>query len=162
MSLLDLCIVSKELIPCVSELIIDQNTALPSNHAPVTACLTFPEERASLRQIATRSADIGCYPEKPLPLCKPPIGIHQIDTILFAQNMNSVEPMLAITGDHNTMANEFGELLYATITQSKALPPHSEPYDPATSRWKRIMDCGSHSTLWKAIDWSIQFCSRHR
>ena len=151
-SQLDLCVVSEDLIPCVSHFNIDQDTSFPSNHAPVSIGFTFPKETMSLQQILIRSADIGCYPEKPEQLCKRAIPIHRIDNVLFIENIEAVDPTLVITGDHNAVAKGFSDILYNTITQSKAPPPPPTIYDPAQTRWERIMNCEDHSILWKAID----------
>ena len=116
-------------------------------------------QKKDIQQILTQSGDICCYPEPPTQLCQQPISIHQIDAVRFIENISAVDPTLAITGDHNTMAKEFSDLLYTTISQSKAPAPRpqSEPYDPTTTRWERIMNCENDSTLWKAIDWKGQF-----
>ena len=45
---LDICISSKELILCISYFNVNQDTAFPSNHEPVTVHLSFPEQRISL------------------------------------------------------------------------------------------------------------------
>ena len=156
-SQLDLCVTSKELVPCVSQFTINQDVTFPSNHAPISVGFTFPEQRISLQQILTRSSEIGCYPEPPTLLCQQPISIHRIDPVCFIENINAVDPTHAITDDHNAMAEKFGELLYTTICQSKTTSPHSQPYDPTTTRWERIMNCENHSTLWKAVDWKGQF-----
>ena len=156
-SQLDLCIASEVLIPYVSEFNVNQDTSFPSNHAPVSVSFNFPGERLSLKQIQNRSADIGSYPEKSKQLCKPPISYHRIDPVLFVENMNAIDPTLAMNEDCNTMTKGFGDLLYTTIKQSKAALQPPENYDPATTRWERIMNCGDHSKLWKAIDWKGQF-----
>ena len=55
------------------------------------------------------------------------------------------------------MAKGFSDILYNTLTQCKAPPPPATTYDPAKTRWERIMDCEDHSILWKSIDWRGQF-----
>ena len=156
-SQLDLCLTSEKLISCVSHLNINQDTNFPSNHAPVSIGFLFPKEIMSLQEIVIRSADVGCYPEKPEQLCKRPIPIHRIDAALFMEKIEAVDPTLAITGDHNAMAKGFSDILYNTISESKATPPPTSTYDPAKTRWERIMNCEDHSILWKAIDWKGQF-----
>ena len=156
-SQLDLCVTSEELIPCVSHFNIDQDSTFPSNHAPVSVGFTFPKETMSLHQILIRSAEIGCYPAKPEALCKRPIPFRRIDAALFMEELEAVDPTLAITGDYNAMAKGFSDILYNTITQCKTPPPLSTTYDPAKTRWERIMDCEDHSILWKSIDWKGQF-----
>jgi len=77
--------------------------------------------------------------------------------------MAAINPELAINNDFNELAEEFGELLYSTITQSKEAPTHDEqPPDPSTRRWERIMNCGDDSILWKAIDWKGEFNPKNR
>ena len=156
-SQLDLCITSKELIPCISNFVVNQDISFPSNHAPISVSLNFPKEKLSLQQVLIRSADIGNYPVKQKTLCRPPISYNQIDPYLFVENMNAVDPTLAISGDQNAMAEGFSNLLYTTITNSKA--PLSPPvsYDVAATRWERIMNCEDHGKLWKAIDWKGRF-----
>ena len=62
-----------------------------------------------------------------------------------------------MSDDHDTMVKEFGDLLYTTITKSKAPAPPPPSYDPDKTRWARIIDCVDHGTLWKAIDWKGKF-----
>ena len=71
--------------------------------------------------------------------------------------MSAVDPTLTMHGDHNTLANQFSNLLYDTITQSKTPPVVDQSPDAATTRWERIMNCADDSVLWKAIDWRGQF-----
>ena len=72
--------------------------------------------------------------------------------------MTACDPTFAIDQDYNTLAKEFSDLLYSTITQSKEAPLHTEqPPDPSTNRWERIMNCCDDGMLWKAIDWKGQF-----
>ena len=56
---LDLCIMSEELIPAVSKLSVNQDTSLPSNHAPVSVNINLPERSLSISDLVTRSEDIG-------------------------------------------------------------------------------------------------------
>ena len=156
-SQLDLCITSETLIPYVSQFNVNQDVSFPSNHAPVSVNIDFPMERLPVQQILKRSADIGSYPENPRQLCNKPISIHRIDPVLFVENMNAVDPTLVTSGDYNEMARGFSNLLYSTIKRSKAAPPPSADYSPDATRWERIVSCGDHGKLWKAIDWKGQF-----
>lgn len=162
-SQLDLCIVSEDLIPCVSHFDVNQDTTLPSNHAPVSVRVTFPEERLSPKQVLIRSSDIGTYPTKQTHLCKRPISFERIDTARFTENMSSlIPPLVAHGADFNSLAEEFGEILYNSISESKEAPIHIEhQHDPSTTRWERIMNCGDDGLLWKAIDWKGRFNPEH-
>ena len=122
-SQLDLCITSEKLIPRVTDFNVNQDTRFPPNHAPVLMCITFSKDGLSIRQIHTRSVNIGNHPEKRIQLCKHPISIQQISLVLFANNINAFDPTLAMSDDHNAMAKEFSDLLYTTITKSKAPQP---------------------------------------
>ena len=159
-SQLDVCITSEELIPYITRFTINQDTSFPSNHAPISVDFTFPEARISIQEILKRSTEIGCYPEpKTSPqICKRPISIHRIDPEQFRENICAVDPALALSGDHNELAERFGEILYETISNSTYPPSrNTESYDASTSRWERIMSCENDSILWKAIDWKGQF-----
>ena len=50
---LDICIVSKDLIPTVSHFQVNQDTMFPSNHAPVSVCFNFPERTSSLHEMVS-------------------------------------------------------------------------------------------------------------
>ena len=76
---LDLCIISKELISNIERFEVDQNPSLPSNHAPISIQLTFPERDLNLQQILTRSTDIETHPCKPKPICKPPVTYKRLE-----------------------------------------------------------------------------------
>ena len=153
---LDLCIISKDLLHNVVCLNVNQNTSFPSNHAPVSTELNFPECDLNLQQILTRSTDIGSYPTKPKPLCKPPVTYNRIDNQLFIEKMSALNPTFA-TQDYETLAKDFSDLLYSTIQECKILPPEEPVYDPAATRWQRILDCHDDNVLWRAIDWKGQF-----
>ena len=159
-SQIDLCIASEELAPCIHDLVINQDVSFPSNHALILVSFMFLEETTSLQKILNHSADIGCYPEtvSTPQMCKRPINIHQIGPVSFYENIDAVNPALALTGDHNEIAKGFSDLLYNAITESRVpRPPSSRSYDPAATRWERIVNCEDASTLWKAIDWKGQF-----
>ena len=154
---LDLCVISKKLTNDIECFNVDQNYEFPSNHAPISVQINFPERDLNLQQILARSADIGTYPSKPKQLCKPPVNINRIDHNLFSEKMSAINPTLAGTQDYETLASYVNDLLYSTIQQCKKPPPAEPSYDPTSSRWQRIMDCSDHSILWKAIDWKGQF-----
>ena len=158
-SQLDLCLVSEELIPCVSDFHVNQDITFPSNHAPVSVQFKFPEQHFGLQEVLTRSKDIGTYPGKEIKLCNDPISVSRIDPVLFTEKMDAIDPVMAMQGDHDhdTVAKEFSEVLYSTISESKAPSIQYDPFDPDTTRWERIMTCENDSTLWKAIDWKGQF-----
>ena len=153
---LDLCIISKELISNIERFEVDQNPSLPSNHAPISVQLTFPERDLNLQQILTRSTDIGSHPCKPKPLCKPPVTYKRLDRELFVEKMSAINPTFA-TQDYETLANDFSNLVYSTSQECKLPPPAEQNYDPASTRWQRIMECHDDNVLWKAIDWKGQF-----
>ena len=155
---LDICIASKELIPCVSYFNVNQDTAFPSNHAPVTVRFSFPGQRISLEQLFVRSVDIGTYPIKQRQLCKPPIRFDQVDTECFKEKITPVDLAFPTPYDHNSLAERFNDLLYTTLAESKKAPMHIEhPHDLSLSRWERILKCEDDGLLWKAIDWKGQF-----
>ena len=94
---LDLCIISKEVIDNIVRFSVDQNTSLPSNHAPIAVKIFFPECDLSLHQILTRSGDIGTYPTKPKQLCRPSVAYNRINHGLFRKRMSSINPTFATT-----------------------------------------------------------------
>ena len=156
----DLCITSKDLISNVTSFLVNQDTSLPSNHAPVSVQLAFPKRNLNIHQILTRSVDIGTYILPLKQLCRSPISYYRINQDLFTQKMpavNPISPTLASTQDHKTLANELSDLLYDTSKECKMPPPVEPSYDPASTRWKRIMDCCDDGLLSKAIDWKGQF-----
>lgn len=153
----DLCVVSKSLIGNVTSFGVNQDTTLPSNHAPVSIQVMFPGRDLSLQQLLLRSADIGSYPAMEKPLSRKPISYRRINNELFVEKMSAVYPTLAPTADSETLVTEFSNLIYETAKECKTPLPADPCYDPATSRWQRIMDCCDHGLLWKAIDWKGQF-----
>ena len=156
---LDLCVVSKNLIPCISYFAVNQDTSLPSNHAPISASITFPECRISLQEVVCRSDEIGKYPSKPEQLCRTPIKTDRIDCVLFMEKMNAYDPTHTMSErDPSKLAENFSNLLYATTSQCKTVHnPSLTSDDRASTRWERILNCSDDSLLWKAIDWKGQF-----
>ena len=153
---LDLCIVSEELIPAVSKLSVNQDTSLPSNHAPVSVNINLPERSLSISDLVTRSADIGMYPSTSRPLCMPPIRYHQIDANVFKETIEHSNPP-PVDADVNVTASNFSTQLY-NITKTCKLPrPPDVEQDLNKTRWQRIMDCEDDGLLWKAIDWKGRF-----
>ena len=154
---LDLCIISKSLVHAVSSLHVNQDTSLPSNHAPVSVNFNLPERCISLAELVTRSEDIGMYPCRSKPLCKTPIRYRQIDVELFKESIEHSDPPLVDYTDVNVTANNFSNHLY-DITKTCKLPRTPDlPQDTTKTRWQRIMECEDDSLLWKAIDWKGQF-----
>ena len=153
---LDLSVVSKSLIDHVSSFNVNQDTTIPSNHAPISTQIMFPKRDLTVQQILSRSADIGSYPTPQKPLCKKPISYSRISNQTFVEKISAVNPTLAPTDDIETLATDFSNLIYETIKESKLSIPTPE-YDPDMARWQRIMECGDKKLLWKAIDWKGQF-----
>ena len=154
---LDLCIVSKAMIKDVKSFNVNQDTSLPSNHAPVSLQMTFPKRDLSVHQILTRASDIGSYPLPQKHLCKKPINYHRIDHELFTEKMSATNPTISATGHYDIIANDFSNMLYDTIKACKMHSPVQPAYDPAATRWERIMECCDDGLLWRAIDWKGQF-----
>ena len=153
---LDLCIVSKDLAPSVTHFQVNQDTALPSNHAPVSVTFS-PEKSIGLQELVSRSGDIGTYPSRPKSLCKTPIRYRQINNEVFSETIEQFNPPLVNHTDVNVTANCFSTQLYE-ITKMCRLPREPDlPQDASKTRWERIMSCEDDSLLWKAIDWKGQF-----
>ena len=154
---LDLCIVSKKLAPALTHFHVNQDTSLPSNHAPVSVTFNSPERSIGLHELVTRSEDIGTYPSRAKSLCKAPIRYHQINQELFKETIAQFNPPPLDYTDVNVTANNFSSQLYH-ITKMCKLPRAPDlPQDACKRRWERIMACEDDNLLWKAIDWKGQF-----
>ena len=153
---LDLCVVSKELIPAITQLHVNQDTSFPSNHAPVSVNLYLPERVTSISELLTRSSDIGMYPSTPKSSCKAPIRYQQVDSELFKEKIEQFDPPV-FDENLNITANNFSTHLY-NLTKSCKLPRTPDlPQDANKTRWQRIIECDDDSLLWKAIDWKGRF-----
>ena len=153
---LDLCIISEELVPAMSRLHVNQDLLFPSNHAPVSVNINFPQRSMGISELVTRSADIGMYPNTHKSVCKSPIQYSRIDTNLFKEVIESSDPPPFDT-DVNVTANNLSTELYNITKTCKLRRAPDPPQDTAKSRWQRIMECEDDSLLWKAIDWKGRF-----
>ena len=131
---LDLCIMSRELVPTVSHMSVNQDTRLPSNHAPVSVSFCFPEKNMGLQEMVRRSGDLGMHLEAPKPnTCKRPIRFREVDLVAFIEKARQTQPPL-INNERsvNDCASEFGDRLYDILSTSK-LPRRETSFDLSIS-----------------------------
>ena len=108
---LDVCVVSRSIVPNITDFLVDQNANLPSDHALVTIKLHIPSQRMDLKQLVSRSDDLGAYQHfgpQFKSLCKSTIQFRRIDTDCFARQLHKNE-LLCINNNDNI------ELIYLPI-----------------------------------------------
>lgn len=103
---------------------------MPSDHAPVSIELVFPEDMINAKMLVQHAQDfcmhfIMSLPVKPC--CKKPLPFKSIDTGQFNHNVSSMEaPIIPIGQNVDDMAMWFAEFLYNCAAQI------SQPQTPDT------------------------------
>ena len=157
---LDYCILSPRLVYAVKDFMIDYQTALPSNHAPITVtfdlvCLkacgglgyTMVERSKQLGQID--------YSIPHTTTCKQ-IKIDTVDWVKFTDHLQAL-PVLPVTMpcDINISCAQLDDALRecaarAHTTTCSAAGTGSQSGD----RWNRLVDTPNSRQIWEAINWN--------
>lgn len=161
----DYCLISARYIRCVKNFEVNQNTVMPSDHAPVSIDLEFSEEMIDAKILLQRAQDlcghfIMNHSEKSC--CRKPVPFVNIDVGQFALNLSALDmPSINLDQSPDDMAMWFTESLYNCAVQSRqAIPrPQVHTVEALLPRWQRILECEDAKTLWRAIDWRGQFSS---
>ena len=118
---MDISILSKELLPNVKYFSVNQNAALPSDHAPVTITLYFPVSCIDIKQLVSSSEELGNYnaPPDKKSLCTKPIPYKRIHEVRLTHMLADTEPPdTNDLGSVEKIAEEFNDILYNCIKES--------------------------------------------
>ena len=167
---LDYCLVSRNLIPYIEYVAINQSFHFPSDHAPLSVTFNFPAKLPSISQIQTRAAKLGDAFREPSahakrhPRQKKPLKKDLINSDKFKEAMNQKQPPQVVVSTENAV-QVMCDAMYAAAADSRNEPQHileAEPTEPeanevvATSedkRWQRILRSKDPKALWNAINW---------
>ena len=160
---LDLVIVSPRLIHSVSNLVINQNLQLPSDHALISFSIEVYSTAVSVENLYKRAKDLGGHAvglEKIKQTTCKPIPYQRIDPQLFQSNLPENTPSeLMATCDVNDLSTLFCDNIYQCVVDSRFC--HDDPANSDNiheNRWKRIIDCQDDKKLWHAINWKGSYC----
>lgn len=163
---LDHVYVSRELIPAVQGLAIDQDVLFPSNHAPVRVTLELGEidnrlaraEKLSLRAnlLGDNTTVSGCRGKG---LCQRQIRITDVDCVKVSELLQNVPPpdLDTVHSVQSTMENidrTIQQVLRASRPEVTpcAVPGSSGQTD--SNRWNRVAQMNDPKELWRAIGWN--------
>ena len=156
---IDVCLISKTLLPNIISFSVNKGINLPSDHAPVSLKVFIPESSVDMKELVSRSNDLGGYDlaVSQKKLCYPEIPYKRIDTVDLANQLSRCIPSL----DHmdvDEAADLFSKRLYECIENSNRVSNDSPVVSNSLlPRWQRILECEDDATLWKAIDWKGEF-----
>ena len=162
----DYCLITDRYVKCVKSFEVNQNTAMPSDHAPVSIDLEFPAAINDAKTLLKRAQDLCRHTimtsTDKSSRCRKPVPFMNIDTEKFVTTINALNvPTIDQVQDPDDMAEWLAEALYNCASQSRQVNPRGQiqTLDPMLPRWQRILECEDSRTLWQAIDWRGQFSS---
>ena len=117
----DVCLVSKSLVPNIIGFNIDKSANLPSDHAPVSVNLYIPEQSMDMKQLLEKSSDLGGYdiPDSKKDLCRKGTPYKNIDKEKFTTKLETAAvPQLNDYVTVNEAAENFTDFLYSCVADS--------------------------------------------
>ena len=154
---LDVCITPKEVIPLISQLKIENDKTLPSDHAPLEVTLDLSKSPVDLACILARSAALGTHATQPEKGPARGLPLHLVDEAAFRAQI-AIQPVPVPPDDAahiNDIVLHLNETLNATAKQSRHRQPrNAEHWAPNQERWARLIQSADDRTLWKAIGWN--------
>ena len=140
---------------------INQDTSLPSDHAPLFITLNLPGYTRSPDKLLDHAHHIDGHAilsSISKPISKKVIPIKSIDSQLFSQSIVKAEDRLLPLfqyGDPNVAAQAISDTIYDCMKDSVIDNVNlTRKSDPNLPRWKKIMEIDDEKVLWNAIDWN--------
>lgn len=153
---LDLCVLSRDLIECVTTFNINHDLSLPSNHAPISLVFNHdPNLRVKAELLSQRASQLDLYvvPDKKKPR-KNPIPYETIDVSLFTQNIIDVPvPDLPVSINNiDQCVGIISNTLYELA--GKCRRPDVKQWNQEEERWIRLINTRDSKLIWKSINWN--------
>ncbi len=154
-SALDLCIVSVDLLSAARKLEINQDLAMPSDHAPIGFRMESRALPVSIDSLLERATSLGDHAGlNPQPrgnsALRNNVSAHNLDRRTLKSNLGGVHPP-DLAGNTDTGCAEMATVLLDVAQQSKIR--RKTKYDVEKHRWQRIIDKKDDRLLWNAINW---------
>ena len=149
---LDLCVVTRSVVPYISDFRINHDISLPSNHAPIN--IIFKVNIPLLIQsqlICSRAMKIGSYEVPEKSSHRKPLRYHKIDISKFKDEIAEMCPEMEIIADNvDKCVGIITDNMYDAA--SRSIRPEIG-WNTNIDRWTRLLRHGDSKTIWKAIDW---------
>ena len=150
---LDSCIMSTDIIKYLCNFNINQDLALPSDHAPVSIIIKAPA--TNLDSLYTRASRLGdhavLYGKQMSNLIKNPLRFRDIDPERFVYAVSQHDQPV-FEDDVDAGVNDVSTVLYECARVSK-IRNHTTNTDAPVDRWERLMEENDEAQLWRAISW---------
>ena len=162
---LDICLISKDAIKAVSNLHVDQNLSMPSDHAPVTVSLDRGHlESTSSSDLLTRAGQLGNHTvlhkaHAPTAVNKQisrrPVRYTDIDCDLFQHTLGEIHPPDIDVNNYEVAAELFTDTIYDCASNCKTSNVHTAPNNAVISddRWENILNSNDDKPIWNSINW---------
>ena len=132
---------------------INQDLALPSDHAPVSIIIKAPA--TNLDSLYTRASRLGdhavLYGKQMSNLIKNPLRFRDIDPESFVYAVSQHDQPV-FEDDVDAGVNDVSTVLYECARVSK-IRNHTTNTDAPVDRWERLMEENDEAQLWRAISW---------
>ena len=140
---LDSCLASLNLVSCVSDILVSQNLALPSDLAPMSISIRAPS--VSLDHLAARASQLGDHDVLHNPvtnrLAKCFVSYGTVDVIKLQQESARREPPV-VCGDVDVSASNISSVLYECVQQARR-----------ANRWQQLLKDDNHARIWQTVNW---------
>ena len=152
-SQIDWILVNPEALPHVKLFSVASQLDLPTNHAAVTAMISYPPPTAL--SIKERAAMLGESAVNKSNNIKHTPRFSEIDPNSFQLQLPSTDEICEDFADPMELCDKITEALYDAAAKSRIkLGQRYAPTSSAHDRWNGLLKYGSAREVWKAIDWS--------
>lgn len=151
---LDVCIVSPSLICSISDFVVNQDTSLPSDHAPISFALqplSVNEESLLLRasRLGDHAALYSCGNRSDL--TKKPIKYANVNKEGFLEAL-ALYQRPEFEGNIDDFAVKVNDILYKCSATGRILNSNRN-VDITMNRWERLLQEKDDAQVWRAINW---------
>ena len=160
---LDLCIISKEDIVCATNLTINKDVNMPSDHAPLSIEIDLTKSGSSIvEELRDRAKYLGCPDimdvnlSNQISLVRKGVHLSDIDQVVLSAKL--LECDLPVITNVESAAEYTSETIYrCVITCPKKPTLGSKQTVGNAGHWQRILSCKDDRMLWNAINWKGEY-----
>ena len=154
----------KYAIKAVSDLHVEDNLSMPSDHAPVTVSLDRGHlESTSSSDLLTRAGQLGDHAvlhraHAPTAVNKQmsrrPVRYTDIDCDLFQHTLEEIHPPGINVNNYEVTAELFTDTIYDCASNCKTSNVHTPPNHVVISddRWENILNSNDDKLIWNSIN----------
>ncbi len=158
LSELDAAVVSCQLVECIETFAVHQTDWLPSDHAPISLCMTLPN--LNFDSLIVRAGHLGGHASLQgqfvqAAMVNKPLNFVSTDMDSFAALISN-RPLPVGNDDVNSFAHDVSETLYTCASMCTVNNIGNSDRVRGVGggdRWERLLQDKDDSRVWRAINW---------